>query len=1268
MAEKRVVIGGGARKVGTEKRRIFDVPNNPVKSGPIEKPKSFLDRLKGLKDIFISNRGFSDEQLNQVNLQDTNYKDKAIALAKTTGEFANIIPTLGGLLAQGVANTVGTDNFKNEVRQARKDYEKKADEILKPSNPDQARAMKTIDMYSLIFPANRAKDYGKIIDRIAKSTEEDVIRKELKNFSVNGNVAEDIIPKLKNVNDPQAVSLFIRNAEIVSAIEKKTSSITTPEIRAKIGSEVAKIQATDNKTVSAAIKKITNDVIASAPKEGNAYNAQKLSKLAENSFLKNANDATKKSDRLNGEGFSFKEARTGKAENGENLSGRIVFGMDDEGKINLEDGRHLLEAYRREGIPVPKEKVKFLDSESEKAFTKMMKADEKTGLIAKIRRVNEKQAQQLARPVKKSQITSTPKPKKVVTNEKKALKDKLKAESRGARKAASATRKTTQEVERKVAREKVQKVYTEFKDKKRTLKDFRNAVRLYAKDLPLPMQRKLLSKKSFSEISNSKGLTKLLQNVDKSRNAVKKELSRRDVLKEVKSLMKTVREKGLSPNVKARLLKEFGVPRAIIKDGEKTGKFRTVLNRAIIDRLPEDKLTRAKEIILDAMKQDKPTIDYSKVNVGKFKVGTTKKETIGQGVNDFGRNSLSSISTNIEDLGGAKLKYAGVRRFMFNKSRREMNNKKMVEGFFKKIDKLNSKLFKGRKRDYDTMTYALYNRDLATARGIAEKYGFEKEFDKVIAVLKKTRDEQIKVGIKVGDLPDYFPRVVKDYDGLYQAYMKKFGKEGDKYLNTVLTKWAKDHYKNVSQLTQEERADILNKAFRGYGERVNAGVGKPMLSRKFNELTDDLINYYHTPEESLQLYLAKSNERIELQKLIGGTDDIEGSIGRLVEGMSMTPNQKAELVENLKVLLAPKKGESKLSRAIRVTSTVTLLSHSNAAITQISDIGVNAIDHGFFRAVASVFRKKPIKRKELFDVLMAEMSKGKFTDFSLKVVGFDLLDKINVEARMGNDFRKATRALKKGTGKEYRETIKKLRNSFPDADEFYQVVEDFKNKKVTDLTRFHVFNEVLDVSPRAISEMPKTYIENPNLRSLYSMKSYSIKILDIYRNRVLREENKSKAVMNAVKITAYLTAAGMSADQVKNWWYGKEQSISDLAVNNLLKIIMLSQYDGTNIQNDGLGMVILSKVLFPTRIINDISQDIFYLMDEKEGNETFKTIRNLPIVGGEIYNRFGGGKEKIEKENTAIAKEKLDKKQVNKKPVVKKPVQKKPVNKKPIQK
>lgn len=77
-----------------------------------------------------------------------------------------------------------------------------------------------------------------------------------------------------------------------------------------------------------------------------------------------------KSNRLDWQERSIKEAESGITQNGQNVEGRILIGLDDNGELVIEDGRHLLEAYRRLDKEIPINKISFRNNAARAAFNK----------------------------------------------------------------------------------------------------------------------------------------------------------------------------------------------------------------------------------------------------------------------------------------------------------------------------------------------------------------------------------------------------------------------------------------------------------------------------------------------------------------------------------------------------------------------------------------------------------------------------------------------------------------------------------------------------------------------------------------------------------------------------------------------------------------------------------------------------------------------------------------------------------------------------------
>jgi hypothetical protein len=99
------------------------------------------------------------------------------------------------------------------------------------------------------------------------------------------------------------------------------------------------------------------------PTKPETIDPEKLSYAASNSLLKKPGDAKPNSAEM-----AIEEAKTGLAKNGKYLTNRIVVSTDDNGNLILEDGRHLLDGYRKSGQQIPLDKVEFTSDKARELF------------------------------------------------------------------------------------------------------------------------------------------------------------------------------------------------------------------------------------------------------------------------------------------------------------------------------------------------------------------------------------------------------------------------------------------------------------------------------------------------------------------------------------------------------------------------------------------------------------------------------------------------------------------------------------------------------------------------------------------------------------------------------------------------------------------------------------------------------------------------------------------------------------------------------------
>ena len=150
------------------------------------------------------------------------------------------------------------------------------------------------------------------------------------------------------------------------------------------------------------------------------------------------------------------------------------------------------------------------------------------------------------------------------------------------------------------------------------------------------------------------------------------------------------------------------------------------------------------------------------------------------------------------------------------------------------------------------------------------------------------------------------------------------------------------------------------------------------------------------------------------------------------------------------------------------------------------------------------------------------------------------------------------------------------------------------------------------------------------------LKTYSLKLLDVYRTQVFRQMKTDpiKGIENMIRLSFYVTLLGVGADSLKDFLMGREINLEETFYDNILKLAMLSKYKADNFRRDGLGKSLVSMILPPTGLLDDLYKDV---TDSKLHNGTksindIKTIRNIPVAGKMYYWWFGGGREVRDKE------------------------------------
>lgn len=525
-------------------------------------------------------------------------------------------------------------------------------------------------------------------------------------------------------------------------------------------------------------------------------------------------------------------------------------------------------------------------------------------------------------------------------------------------------------------------------------------------------------------------------------------------------------------------------------------------------------------------------------------------------------------------------------------------------------------------------------------------------FDRAIKELDRLLKMKEKTGLKLDKIDNYFPRTVKDFDGLQAAMGKNRTLSGvyDKALKDyAASKSTTENPVSVLNLTQKQKEDVIAKVSQGYR---TSGVKNKKLSwtkdRVIPKITEEMSQYYDDAGTSLFKHLNSSADDIHKRELFGksvvntldGADiNLDESIAGLIakDLANLDPSRQ----ELLKTLLQTRFGMAEqlphvALRKLRDAGYMTTLANPLSAMTQIKDLGISAYIHGIFPTVKAIFGKKNISMKELGldNVMASEFTNVKDASTALHTLlsasGFRRVDRFGKDVFLNTAFKQGGKLAK--TAKGQAKLAKKYKEAFGEG-EFNMLLNELKAGTPSERVKLYLWSELSDVQPISLSEMPQTYLNNPNGRILYSLKSFAIKQLDLIRRTIVDEYtsgSKLQAGKNLARYSALVAIMGGTVDETKDLILGRGFDIDDVAtdgaVTNLLNVVGLNKYAIEKLQREGAVPVVIDQLTPPIPFISNLVKD--YNAIGSDSGVASNALKEVPIIGRLTYQWLGGGIEK----------------------------------------
>lgn len=510
--------------------------------------------------------------------------------------------------------------------------------------------------------------------------------------------------------------------------------------------------------------------------------------------------------------------------------------------------------------------------------------------------------------------------------------------------------------------------------------------------------------------------------------------------------------------------------------------------------------------------------------------------------------------------------------------------------------------------------------------------------------------------IDLGQIPNYFPRVVKDVEGLRKAA----GYEPDrgvfyqaKKARAVEKKLFDDAGKpDPSQLDEADVAVVLNKLIQGY-KPTGSGFKAP---REIPKVPLELQKYYYSGPEAIEMYTNRLNRTIEMNKFYGGTGgkaSEEGTtygelIAKAEADESLSEGQVADLVSLLNARFeGEKNGMKGWVAGLRDASHAMTLANPESALIQLADVSAAAFQNGLKEGATSVLKigRKDLTAEDLgvINQLSAEISNsesliGKYLPKLMKYSGFSRGDRVGKDVIIDSSLSKYRKMSQGQVGKT---AIRKEWTEFFGDEGVDQLIRDLADGKITEDIKLLTFNDLSDVQPITPSEMPEAWLRMNNGRIMYTMKSFYLTQLDMIRRGIVGEfkrGNKKEALRNASVFAFIIGGSNMSLqaarEGLREWSTEpfEPDSLMDKFTDNFMSLVFLNKYnrDRYIAREDYQGY--LANQILPPAIgkIGDFTS-VATALFEDEGDvekEVSELAASVPVVGPTMYNYLLGGMEK----------------------------------------
>lgn len=287
------------------------------------------------------------------------------------------------------------------------------------------------------------------------------------------------------------------------------------------------------------------------------------------------------------------------------------------------------------------------------------------------------------------------------------------------------------------------------------------------------------------------------------------------------------------------------------------------------------------------------TISKKVVPITKDSIEALKNNEVFKKVksvfDDVARPIESKISSINENIGRI------LKTYSYDEIKRKNDFANRVNPFIEKLGVIQ----KENPEDYKLIKEGWHKSNNSEALApLMEKYNLTEEFQAFRQALNSILVEARAEGVRVGEVEDYLPRFVTNYEGL----IKSLGIKTDENLMEIFLERRKNPEEEVSL---DEAAEFLERyileQLKGSGKDQYKGIGtNPQKNRIIDNVSTDNVQYYADPIEATIAYVNRLATSVTDKQFLRGSKELDRNEFRNIED-SDTLEQEFENASTINV-------------------------------------------------------------------------------------------------------------------------------------------------------------------------------------------------------------------------------------------------------------------------------------------------------------------------------------------------------------------------------